>query len=549
MSELRRLLEDQERKTGYFQKIAEETGRKRLREIDQLSTLIRKHQEAEEALRESELRFRSLFDFSPQAMALLDFEDGGFLEVNDRFCDLTRYSREELLGTTLAKSDLCSPQDLLTLMEELRGAGKVEGYKIDVRVKDGSNLHILIFGRLIHIDGRTSVVATLVDLTHQQLLESKLMHAQKMEALGTLAGGIAHDFNNLLMAILGNISLAKHSLQDNEQALEQMEKAEKASERARDLAQQLLTFSRGGLPVIRNISVGELLRDTVSFTLRGSRSRFALSVPEGLWPIAADTGQISQVISNIVINADQAMPSGGLIRVAAENVEMEKPDDVGSVQRYVRITITDQGSGISPDIRGKIFDPYFTTKSQGSGLGLATCHSIVRNHHGFIEVRSEPGAGAAFDVYLPAASAEPAPKHPDHAGLRYGSERVLILDDEQEVREVLAKMLAALGYRPDTCADGDAALRLFTEALDTKDPYDLVIMDLTVPGGKGGKETIGPVRALDPRVSAIVSSGYADDPIMADYGAYGFDGVIPKPFTVAALSEVLAAVLAQHRSE
>ncbi|NLI29441.1 MAG: response regulator [Nitrospiraceae bacterium] len=505
---------------------------------------------SEEALRESERKLRSILEhttnvffshgadhvityMSPQAEKILDCIPG------------TRFDWRTLLTDNPVNADGIAAK------QRAFDTGKPQPpYELELKTFGDRIIWVEVNETPVVENGVTvALVGSFTDVTDRKHLDEERRKAQKLESLGVLAGGIAHDFNNLLMAILGNISLAKHFLQNNEQALEQMEKAEKASERARDLAQQLLTFSRGGLPVIRNISVGELLRDTVSFTLRGSRSRFALSVPEGLWPIAADTGQISQVISNIVINADQAMPSGGLIRVAAENVEMEKPDDVGSVQRYVRITITDQGSGISPDIRGKIFDPYFTTKSQGSGLGLATCHSIVRNHHGFIEVRSEPGAGAAFDVYLPAASAEPAPKHPDHAGLRYGSERVLILDDEQEVREVLAKMLAALGYRPDTCADGDAALRLFTEALDTKDPYDLVIMDLTVPGGKGGKETIGPVRALDPRVSAIVSSGYADDPIMADYGAYGFDGVIPKPFTVAALSEVLAAVLAQHRSE
>lgn len=391
-----------------------------------------------------------------------------------------------------------------------------------------------------------ALAGSLTDITDRKHLDEERRKAQKLESLGILAGGIAHDFNNLLMSILGNISLARHYLHGNERAMAQIEKAELASMRAKDLAQQLLTFSRGGEPITRSVDMEGLIRDTVSFSLRGSKSRYALSFGHALLPVRADSGQISQVINNIVMNADQAMPEGGLITVSADNVDPADAVAVGlDPAEYVKVVIADEGDGISPEVLEKIFDPYFTTKLQGSGLGLATAYSIVKNHGGLITVDTQPGQGTRFAVYLPATHEPPQMPEVQSEGVIAGSGRVLLVDDEDAVRKVLVEMLAELGYRPDACADGDAAVRLFATALKDNDPYVVVIMDLTIPGGKGGKETIGLLRDLDRGVRAIVSSGYADDPVMAHYQEYGFSGVIPKPFTVTALSEVLASVLAK----
>lgn len=424
-------------------------------------------------------------------------------------------------------------------------------YEAEIRTPTGRIRWVEVNEAPVVENGRVIAMAgSLTDISDRKHLDEERQKGQKLESLGILAGGIAHDFNNLLMSILGSISLAKHYLHGNDQARNQIEQAEKASLRAKDLAQQLLTFSRGGEPVAKSIELGPLLKDTISFSLRGSKSRYELSFAEGLWPVLADAGQISQVINNIVINADQAMPDGGVLTVSVKNVDPAQALADGLPSReHVKISIADKGAGIEPEVLKKIFDPYFTTKAKGSGLGLATAYSIIKNHGGRITVHSTVGHGAQFDIYLPAAQEKPKTPEPQAAGIIRGNGRILVMDDEDDIRAVLLQMLTALGYRPDGCADGDAAVELFGRAQQLGDPYDLVMMDLTVPGGKGGKDTIGLLREIDPGVSAIVSSGYANDPIMAHYEAYGFVGVISKPFNIMTLSEVVASVLAARRTQ
>ena len=382
------------------------------------------------------------------------------------------------------------------------------------------------------------------DITEKRRMESEILKAGKLESLGILAGGIAHDFNNILMGILGNISIAKLRGRADAELSERLDEAEKASLRARDLTQQLLTFSRGGAPVKKGTAVGDLLREWAAFATRGSKARCEFEIAPDLWPVEIDAGQIGQVIDNLVINAAQAMPAGGIIRLRAENEQVEDdrlfPRPRG---RYVRIDVVDQGAGIPPEHLPMIFDPFFTTKPQGTGLGLTTSYSIVTKHDGLLTVESQPGSGTAFHLYLPASrraaqaasGTAPAPQH--------GRGRILVMDDDEMVRQVLGQMLSALGYQAEFARDGIEALERFEQARREGRPHDAVIMDLTIPGGMGGKETVQQLRVVDPGVKAIVSSGYCNDPVIADFRRHGFAAFLVKPYQSDELGRVLEAVL------
>jgi PAS domain S-box-containing protein len=390
------------------------------------------------------------------------------------------------------------------------------------------------------------VVLVFRDITDSKRMEEELVKAQKLESLGVLAGGIAHDFNNLLTAILGNISLARAHSRGHENVLKRLGEAEKASLRAKDLTHQLLTFSKGGAPVKKTSSIPDLLRDSAWFALSGSNVRCDLSIPGDLWPVEVDEGQISQVIHNLTINADQAMPHGGVIKVYAQNISVGPEHKLGPSligKKYVRLSVEDQGVGIPQENIAKVFDPYFTTKQKGSGLGLASCYSILKNHGGFITVESEIGTGTVFHVYLPAASATKAIQRPTANGPITGKGLVLVMDDEEILRNFVAELLKYLGYEVQLASDGEEAIELYGKAKAAGRPFDCVLMDLTIPGAMGGKEAIQQLLEIDPDVTAIVSSGYSDDPVMADYERHGFRGVVAKPYDAVQLSEVLHKVL------
>jgi PAS domain S-box-containing protein len=395
-------------------------------------------------------------------------------------------------------------------------------------------------------DGTVSTQVMITDITERRMMEDEVLNARKLEATGVLAGGIAHDFNNLLTGILGNIELAKMYARQDTKVCERLGEAEQATLRAKDLTHQLLTFSKGGAPVKSPLAVQELIRELVNFSLRGSRVKCDFSSPDDLWPIEADEGQISQVMNNLIINADQAMPEGGTIRVSCENVQMADAA-VPSLQagRYVKITIEDTGIGILPEHRSRIFDPYFTTKQRGSGLGLATSYSIIKKHHGQITVESEPGKGSTFRIYLPATEGAVREKAPAAAELPLGQGHILVMDDESTVQESARNMLRALGYDVEVTADGEQAVDAYQQAKREGRPFDAVLMDLTVPGGRGGKEAIRILLESDPAARVIVSSGYSNDPIMARYREFGFRGVLAKPYTLRDLGAVVQQVIAE----
>jgi two-component system, cell cycle sensor histidine kinase and response regulator CckA len=394
------------------------------------------------------------------------------------------------------------------------------------------------------------VVLVFRDITQRQRDEAERRKAETLEQLGLLAGGIAHDFNNLLTAIIGNISLASLLLPPDAEMTTRLVDAKNASTRARDLAQQLLTFARGGAPIKKTTSIGKLIQDTVGFSLRGSHSRSDFQFGADLWPAEIDPGQISQVIANLAVNADQAMPNGGTLHVSCDNFPYTStttpaipdlpPGD------YIRISIRDEGVGIPEQYVKRIFDPYFTTKPKGNGLGLATAYSIIKNHNGLITVESQVHFGSTFTVYLPAAlHQELAVETPvAMSPAMTGTGRVLVVDDEEAIRTLVDFTLTRLGYevtQAETALDG---VNTYREKLEHSERFDAVILDLTLPGGMGGKEALKKLIEIDPTVNAIVSSGYATDATMSRYQDFGFRGVIAKPYEAAELGKIVHDVIA-----
>ncbi|OQX12436.1 MAG: hypothetical protein BWK76_17670 [Desulfobulbaceae bacterium A2] len=397
-----------------------------------------------------------------------------------------------------------------------------------------------LHGRLQSLLGEVLVMR---DVTARRRMEEEQIRRQKLESVGALAGGIAHDFNNLLTGILGNINLADDPDLAPDERHELLAEAEKGASRATALTRQLLTFARGGAPVRKLLDLSGLIEESANLMRRGSPVVCRFQLPADLWPVSADRGQIGQVVENLVLNAIQAMPEGGELLINARN-RIVAADEVPGLPagRYVLTQVKDLGVGIAADDLERIFDPYFTTKAQGNGLGLATCYAIVRKHEGALTVRSSIGQGSTFCIFLPAApeggSVEVAGE--EAAPGSVAGIRVLVLDDEEMVRRVAASMLQRLGCGVDGVATGEEALTLYRERLEAGAPYDLVIMDLTIPGAMGGQEAISRLRAMDPGARAIVSSGYATHPVMAEYRQHGFCAVMGKPYRLEEMRRALA---------
>lgn len=390
------------------------------------------------------------------------------------------------------------------------------------------------------------VVLVFRDITEQQRMEQEVLKVKKLESVGILAGGIAHDFNNILAAILGNINLSRMELKGGSKADLLLEEAEKASLRARSLTQQLLTFSRGGDPVLEAADIAEIIKENADFVLRGSSVRCEFSPPAGIWQVEIDPGQIGQVIQNIILNAREAMGArGGVIQISCENYEQCLSYGKALSEGCVTVIIKDDGPGMAPEVIGHIFDPYFSTKEKGSGLGLAISHSILYKHGGFLGVESELGVGTTFTVKLPVHDKSiPVDDDPEYFVSEVCSARILIMDDEEMILEMATQILEYLGHEVVTAGDGDLAVELYRQAKDQGEPFTMVIMDLTIPGGKGGQEAVKEILAFDATAKVVVASGYCNDPVMANYKEYGFSAKMNKPFMVRDLQEALAAVLA-----
>ncbi|MBW2608044.1 MAG: response regulator [Deltaproteobacteria bacterium] len=389
--------------------------------------------------------------------------------------------------------------------------------------------------------------------------EDELQKIRNLESIAALSGGIAHDYNNLLTVIIGNILLIQSYIEPDDMIYGLLDEALEASMTAKSLTQKLITFSRGGAPVMETASIAPVIKSATEFTLSGSNIKCEFSIPDDLRLVHIDKTQIGHVLHNLVMNAREAMPGGGIIKVVAENVKItDKSPGLGigleiglEKGNYIKISIIDQGIGISKEILDKIFDPYFSTKDMGTqkgmGLGLSICHSIIKQHNGDIVAEPNAGTGTSLHFYLPASEetivTQKSLEAPEKGKLVLGKGRILVMDDEKMIIKITGHLLNRLGYDATFSEDGAQAVKMYKKAMESGNPFDAVILDLTVRGGMGGKEAIKRLIEIDPKIKAIVSSGYSNSPVMTSYKDYGFIGVIAKPYNINELSRKLNEVL------
>ncbi|MFC1552437.1 PAS domain S-box protein, partial [Candidatus Latescibacterota bacterium] len=505
---------------------------------------ITERKKSEQTLKENEERYRTLVERANDGIIIV--QGGKVRFVNSKVYEIIGYSIDEMIGTSFL--DYVNPDERKKVSEihkkRLKGKDAPETYEISALHKDGNRIDVEISSGLISYKGKPATLAYLRDITARKQDEIERSKASKLESIGILAGGIAHDFNNILAAILGNASLAKMCADNKDDVLELMTEIENASLRAKGLTQQLLTFSKGGSPIVKTTELIVLIHEIVQFSLRGSNVQYNFQIVPDLRLAEVDDGQFRQALGNIIINAQQAMPNGGTINVSAENIDVageeHLPLDEGG---YVKISIEDKGHGIPEEHLAKIFDPYFSTKQKGSGLGLATTYSIISQHNGHIEVESETGAGTTVHIYLPAVFSQPDGTKEAVEKPAVSSRRILVMDDDDLIRKYMTKLLGTFGFEMETVVDGEEALRVYTEAMKTDTPFDAVIMDLTIPGGMGGRETITKLLEIDPGANAIISSGYSNDPVISDFKDYGFKGFVLKPFNPDELKKALNEIM------
>jgi PAS domain S-box-containing protein len=518
--------------------------------IDGIIEDITQRRCAEESLRENEAKFRSLFDLSPQAIVLVDFETAKIHEVNDRFCGLLGYDRDEILGKTAVELHLYSAKDQAAFDQHLSEGGVVQGMAIEFSTKSGPKISTQVYSQLIQITGQTFVLSILLDVTEQKRLEAQFQHAQRIEAIGTLAGGIAHDFNNLLMAIQGNVSLLRIKFGDIVALDERLKTIEQFIQNGSDLTRQLLGFARGGKYEVKPVCLNELVQKSADMFGRTKKEiKIHHDLREDLWPVEADPGQIQQVALNLYVNAWQAMPTGGELYLKTDNLNLDGdkvPSFALDTGKYVRLSVSDTGVGMDKETLERIFDPFFTTKEmgRGTGLGLASAYGIVKNHGGMIEAHSNPGRGTTFDVYLPAS--EKVCKGP--AGVQTGggaaqalggNETILLVDDEAMILEIACELLEHLGYRVLVARSGVEALEQYEQ---NKDRIDLVLLDLIMPG-MSGNQTFDGLKAINPDVKVVLSSGYSLNGEASAILLRGGQGFIQKPFDEVTLSQRIREIL------
>jgi two-component system, cell cycle sensor histidine kinase and response regulator CckA len=567
-----------EAERNYYRLVAERLGQKSLTDAQDFSRIITNLRQTEEELRrtqeqlettvaerttelvrsnaelkESEELYRLVTNVAPNAITVAD-PYGVIRMVNPKALELFGHPDEQdVIGRKVF--DWIAPESLRTAAEaldQLLTNGLVTDFELKFKRQDGTLFVGDASASLVRDPAgqpRMLVIVT-ADKTRKKHAEAERLKLQKLEAIGILAGGIAHDFNNLLQGVFGYIAIARKKIHTNPQdAIEMLTQAEQAVDQSVNLTSQLLTFAKGGKPVKEKIALRQTIENATRFALSGSGSTYAIHSADDLWTCHADGGQIGQVIQNLVLNASQAMHQSGTVDIAAMNVDLPRGANqlLPEGGRFVKIEVRDTGSGIPLHYLSKVFDPYFTTKPKGSGLGLATSYSIVKRHGGAITVSSEQDRGSTFCIYLPAVPGET----PQATGVapvsasssNKGKGQVLIMDDEMMVRDVAGKMIESCGYVVRYAADGSEAVSKVREANESGTPFDVVILDLTVKGGMGGEEAIWRIREIAPGVKAVVSSGYADNSVISDYRAHGFDVYLNKPYSLAALKSCLNSLV------
>ncbi|MEA3468948.1 MAG: PAS domain S-box protein [Thermodesulfobacteriota bacterium] len=522
----------------------------------EIATNISARKNAEKALQAEKERLSVTLRSIGDGVITTDME-GRVVFINKVAEELCGWTNEEAVGEASSKIfniiNEKTGQKCASPVQRIIELGRIIGLANHTMLisKDGSRRGIADSGAPIR-DKESKIVGVVLvfrDITHERKMEEELLKVRKLESVGVLAGGIAHDFNNILSAILGNIELATYRVaKEDSRTTSLLSNARKATVRAAKLTGQLLTFSKGGDPLKEITSLPELISEAAGFVLHGSQVASDFIYPEDLWMVDVDSGQIGQVIQNITLNAKHAMPQGGTIIIKCANVEDPASESLLSVDKgdYVRINIQDTGVGIPQEVIDKIFDPYFTTKQEGSGLGLAICHSIINKHDGYLTVFSTPGKGTTFTLYLPAVRltdcenkiTEKFKKLP-----AVKAARIMVMDDEKMLRDVAAAQLSILGHEAILVNDGAQALNKYQELLDDGTSVDIVIMDLTIPGGMGGQEAAEKLLEIDPAAKIIVASGYSNDPAMANYRDYGFSAAVTKPFDLQQLSNAIASIL------
>jgi len=513
---------------------------------------------AKEALRESEERYRCYINVANDGISVV--HNGKLSFVNSRLAEMIGYTTDEIEGKDFLRF---IPKDILPQIEDIykrRIAGEDSPSVFESKIlhRDGRSIDVEYNISQVRIGDDQSTLNIIRDISDRKKMQAEVLKAKKLSSLGTLAGGIAHDFNNLLYVIVGNIDLAKNKIKHDLGILKNLQEVEKASLRASELAARLITFSKGGNPIKKVASIGELVKNAVSVSLNGSSINCEFSIPDDLFPVEIDALQIKQVIRNIVINATEAMNGKGTIKVSCENTAVDKKGRLTlKAGKYVLLSIKDQGTGIAPKNLAKIFDPYFSTKDMGAdkgqGLGLSACHSIIKKHDGLITAESELGEGTTLMIYFPSSEKEmeklePIQKIVPEKSMS-GIGRILAMDDEKMIRDLTEQMLSQFGYDTVLAQDGSEAIELYRGAMESGKPFDAVILDLTVKSGMGGKSAVQKLLEINPHVKSIVSSAFFNDPVMTDYRKYGFTAALPKPYMKKDLSDTLSKVLMEKSAD
>jgi len=528
---------------------------------------ILKNKNIEHALKESEQLLKSALEYTDSIITIQDIE-GKYTYFNSPGTFNIRYNK--VIGKT--PFDFFEPhyaEDIMTHFKQVVATGKAVESENEM-VWQGASLWLFDQSSpIIDSDGKlTGVITFSQNITERKKNDAMILKIQKLESVGALAGGIAHEFNNIMTGIFGNISIAKEQLVKGHPSLKFLEYAERSMNRSVQLTKKLLTFAKGEAPIKEITDMGMLIEETVRLDLVGSNVKPVFDKQDDLWAVEVDRGQIKQAFSNLTVNADQAMPDGGRLFIKLSNVNISE-NTIPNLKKgkYVKITMRDEGIGIPRKYFDKIFDPYFSTKQTGSGLGLAAVFSIINKHCGNISLDSETNNGAVFTIYIPALDSPPnviiksekktekirpevknsQVKNTGETNLKHSkpqyNAKVLVMDDEEMILIIISKILKSIGIVVETAVNGEEAIDIYKKAIDDKKPFDVVIMDLIIPNGMGGKEAIKKILEIDPKAKVIVSSGYSIDSVMAHYQDYGFKGVIAKPYTLNKLQNIIIKVL------